>query len=236
MSSHYMCVLVWDLESSRTVWCESLIRYFLFWWNFFFYGRNSTKDHGFRVERSTGSRFVSLSLFSNLFLYCIFLRMRSTSSDNSIYIPEEILVHILLRLPVKSLARFMCVCKSWSDLIGSSSFIGRHVNSYVKNHNHTFLLGLQCNQGKPKIRPSIFFNETFKARCLDMGGLRLHGSSNGLLCLSSDRPNLNSPVSICNPPIMKYVGLPATNLSCPPKSEYWLFLHLGSTLGSTTIK
>ncbi|CAL8992572.1 unnamed protein product [Prunus brigantina] len=162
--------------------------------------------------------------------------MRSTSSENSIYIPEEILIHILLRLPVKSLARFMCVCKSWSDLIGSSSFIGRHVNSYVKNLNHTFLVGLQCNEGKPKIRHSIFFNETFKARCLDMGGLRLYGSSNGLLCLSSNSPDLNSPVSICNPSIMKYVGLPVTNLSCPPNSDYHCVLAFGFNPGLNDYK
>ncbi|BFG15712.1 hypothetical protein CerSpe_019860 [Prunus speciosa] len=161
--------------------------------------------------------------------------MRSTSSENSIYIPEEILINILLRLPVKSLVRFMCVCKSWNDLIGSSSFIGRHVNSYVKNLNHAFLVGLQCTKGKPKIRRSIFFNETFKARCLDMG-LRLHGSSNGLLCLSSNSPNLYSPVSICNPSIMKYVGLPVTNLSRPPKSKYQCVLAFGFNPGLNDYK
>ncbi|KAI5350851.1 hypothetical protein L3X38_003742 [Prunus dulcis] len=84
------------------------------------------------------------------------LRMRSASSENSIYIPEEILIHILLRLPAKSLARF---------------------------------IALKAN---PKFAISIFFNETFKARCLDTGGLRLHGSSTGLLCLSSNSPDLNS--------------------------------------------
>ncbi|XP_021832283.1 putative F-box protein At1g32420 [Prunus avium] len=161
--------------------------------------------------------------------------MRSTSSENSIYIPEEILINILLRLPVKSLVRFMCVFKSWNDLIGSSSFIGRHV-SYVKNLNHAFLVGLRCTEGKPKIRRSIFFNETFKARCLDMGGLRLRGSSNGLLCLSSNSPDLNSPVIICNPSIMKYVRLPVTNLSCPPKFEYRCVLAFGFNPGLNDYK
>ncbi|ONI29226.1 hypothetical protein PRUPE_1G188300 [Prunus persica] len=155
------------------------------------------------------------------------LRMTSTNCKNSIYIPEEILIDILLRLPVKSLVRFMCVCKSWRDLIESSSFIGRHLNRNVKNHGLTFLVGLECNEVKPKIRHSIFSNETFKATCLDMGGFGLYGSSNGLVCLSCKSLDLHCPVTICNPSIMKFVRLPVTNVSCPPKYQYRCVLTFG---------
>ncbi|CAB4294076.1 unnamed protein product [Prunus armeniaca] len=153
--------------------------------------------------------------------------MTSTHCKNSIYIPEEILIDILLRLPVKSLVRFMCVCKSWSNLIESSSFIGRHLNRNVKNHGLTFLVGLECTEVKPKIRHSIFSNETFKATCLDMGGFGLYGSSNGLVCLSCKSLDLDCPVTICNPSIMKFVRLPVTNVSCPPKYQYRCVLTFG---------
>ncbi|XP_008222633.1 PREDICTED: F-box protein CPR30-like [Prunus mume] len=153
--------------------------------------------------------------------------MTSTNCKNSIYIPEEILIDILLRLPVKSLVQFMCVCKSWSNLIESSSFIGRHLNRNVKNHGLTFLVGLECTEVKPKIRHSIFSNETFKATGLDMGGFGLYGSSNGLVCLSCKSLDLDCPVTICNPSIMKFVRLPVTNVSCPPKYQYRCVLTFG---------
>ncbi|MCD7465589.1 hypothetical protein HAX54_001596 [Datura stramonium] len=45
------------------------------------------------------------------------------------YTREETITDVLLiRLPVKSLLRFKCVCKSWSDLIKSASFIKKHFN------------------------------------------------------------------------------------------------------------
>lgn len=51
----------------------------------------------------------------------------TTSIDS--YSREETVNDILLRLPVKSLLRFKCVCKSWHDLIKSSSFIKKHFDN-----------------------------------------------------------------------------------------------------------
>lgn len=41
-------------------------------------------------------------------------------------IPEDIVVDILLRLPVKSIIRFKSVCKGWCALIESPEFVNRH--------------------------------------------------------------------------------------------------------------
>ncbi|KAK7340703.1 hypothetical protein VNO77_21413 [Canavalia gladiata] len=41
-------------------------------------------------------------------------------------LPEELIVEILLRLPVRSLLRFKCVCKSWLSLISDPQFAISH--------------------------------------------------------------------------------------------------------------
>ncbi|CAL9247369.1 unnamed protein product [Arabidopsis halleri] len=46
----------------------------------------------------------------------------------SIYIPLDLQINTLLRLPVKSLLRFRCVSKLWSSIITSQDFQNRHFN------------------------------------------------------------------------------------------------------------
>ncbi|KAL9464639.1 hypothetical protein AB3S75_002276 [Citrus x aurantiifolia] len=40
---------------------------------------------------------------------------------------DDMMVEILSRLPVKSLMRFRCVCKSWNDLVKDPNFIYKHL-------------------------------------------------------------------------------------------------------------
>ncbi|CAJ2634502.1 unnamed protein product [Trifolium pratense] len=42
------------------------------------------------------------------------------------YLPHELIIQILLRLPVKSLLRFKCVCKLWLTLICDTHFANSH--------------------------------------------------------------------------------------------------------------
>ncbi|KAI4353040.1 hypothetical protein L6164_002018 [Bauhinia variegata] len=53
-------------------------------------------------------------------------------------IPEELIVEILLRLPVKSLLRFRCVSKSWLSLISNPEFAKMHFQ-LASNHTHKLL-------------------------------------------------------------------------------------------------
>ncbi|KAK2411915.1 F-box/kelch-repeat protein [Trifolium repens] len=43
-----------------------------------------------------------------------------------LYLPHELITQILLRLPVKSLIRFKCVCKSWFSVISNPHFSNSH--------------------------------------------------------------------------------------------------------------
>ncbi|CAI9784455.1 unnamed protein product [Fraxinus pennsylvanica] len=44
-----------------------------------------------------------------------------------LFLPEEITIEILSRLPVKSLLRFKCVCKTWFSIIQDPKFIDMHM-------------------------------------------------------------------------------------------------------------
>lgn len=46
---------------------------------------------------------------------------------------EDVLVEILARIPVKSLMRFKCVCRSWYCLISDTAFIRKHFILYTNN-------------------------------------------------------------------------------------------------------
>ncbi|XP_057434379.1 F-box/kelch-repeat protein At3g23880-like [Lotus japonicus] len=45
-----------------------------------------------------------------------------------IHIPDELILEILLWLPVKSLVRFTCVCKSWKFIISDPQFVKLHLD------------------------------------------------------------------------------------------------------------
>ncbi|RHN63709.1 putative F-box domain-containing protein [Medicago truncatula] len=44
------------------------------------------------------------------------------------HMPNELMIQILLRLPVKSLIRFKSVCKSWFSLVSDTHFAYSHFN------------------------------------------------------------------------------------------------------------
>ncbi|CAL8085817.1 unnamed protein product [Prunus armeniaca] len=161
--------------------------------------------------------------------------MVSKRRKNSMYIPDEVLIDILIRLPVKSLIRFMTVCKSWRNMIGRLSFIGEHLNRNLNNHAHTFLVALHNNGGTGDTGYSLLSNETFEV-CITVQHrsrkpFGIYGSSNGLLCLSYEKLNLNNPIWIYNPSLKKRVTLwqllPGSGMSWRPLFGYGMTLAFG---------
>ncbi|KQK14105.1 hypothetical protein BRADI_1g14330v3 [Brachypodium distachyon] len=47
--------------------------------------------------------------------------------DNASILPDETLLEVLLRLPVKAILRFRAVCRSWAALLSSDSFCDLHM-------------------------------------------------------------------------------------------------------------
>nr|ABY82416.1 S-haplotype-specific F-box protein [Prunus pseudocerasus] len=144
---------------------------------------------------------------------------------------KEILIDILVRLPAKSLVRFLCTCKSWSDLIGSSSFVSTQLHRNVTKHAHVYLLCLhhpnfERNDDpddpyvKQEFHWSLFSNETFE-ECSKLSHplgstehYGIYGSSNGLVCFSDEILNFDSPIHIWNPSVKKFKTPPtSTNIN-----------------------
>ncbi|TQD88479.1 hypothetical protein C1H46_026003 [Malus baccata] len=126
------------------------------------------------------------------------------------HIPEEIWFEILARLPVKSLLRFRCVCKSWNTLISSPGFKTAHLGKNIMRDSYDYFLIRTANY-----RFSLYCRDTV-AKCLDLElpeqeniSLRINGSCNGLLCLSNHLGRcLRNPIYLWNPSIRKFKRLP----------------------------
>ncbi|XP_030970218.1 putative F-box protein At3g16210 [Quercus lobata] len=59
------------------------------------------------------------------------------------YLPEEVVINVLSRLPPKSLIRFKCVSKTWRSLIGTPDLISRNLI------NHSTLISKSEDPNNP---------------------------------------------------------------------------------------
>nr|XP_023926066.1 F-box protein At3g07870-like [Quercus suber] len=102
------------------------------------------------------------------------------------YVPHDIVLNILTRLPVKSLLRFRCICKSYYSSITTPNFISSHLNNTNNNKDH----------GTPFDFPS--------------GRAKIVGSYNGLLCLADieSTTTFGNVIYLWNPSIRKFKRLP----------------------------
>ncbi|TKY65762.1 F-box/kelch-repeat protein [Spatholobus suberectus] len=107
---------------------------------------------------------------------------------------DELVMEILSWLPVKSLLRFTCVCKSFQSLISDSSFVKLHLHRSPKNAN--FLVeycpfSLARSFVLPCPARSLLENPLSHIAHDSLGfGLnnkyQVHGSCNGLVCFIAE--------------------------------------------------
>ncbi|KAJ9554013.1 hypothetical protein OSB04_018058 [Centaurea solstitialis] len=112
--------------------------------------------------------------------------MAPTTIDN---FPLDVLSNILIRLPAKPLARIRCVSKPWNTLLSQPSFIKSHLQRYIKDNDEILVVFANGFGSDPEL---------------------VHGSVNGLICLSYRTSNNAEPViQIWNRSLLAILTLPS---------------------------
>ncbi|KAH6808613.1 hypothetical protein C2S51_026396 [Perilla frutescens var. frutescens] len=123
-------------------------------------------------------------------------------------LPNDVIIEILTRLPVKPLVKFRCVSKSWRALISSRQFVRIHLkNSRIDPSftTHRIILNghgniKQCSVNSILHEPfSEAFDLSYSAQS-EINSVRVVGSCDGLICLFTDRKDLvlwNPTTRIC---------------------------------------
>ncbi|XP_058185573.1 F-box protein At5g49610-like [Rhododendron vialii] len=143
-------------------------------------------------------------------------------------LPQDVLMEILSRLPVKTLLRFKSVSKNWYSLIQNPHFISLHRT----RAGLYYCVSLVCTaENLPSQWSMYLLPDETSIQYLDLSFARRHlnkgfghqGYCNGLMCLS-----LNSNILICNPATRECRLLPR-----PPYHE-WHTSYLGFAFDSKT--
>ncbi|XP_017984401.1 PREDICTED: F-box/kelch-repeat protein At3g23880-like [Theobroma cacao] len=149
-------------------------------------------------------------------------------TDNEL--SEILVMEILLRLPVKSLMRFKCVCKSWYSSFQTSYFITNHrnnLNLFFKGFDKVPYLSLLSTETEIKKHDEqdVRFNLKVKEKIhmpvsiCNSWRLTVSGPCNGLLCLHD-----GYTITLWNPSTREVKLLPE---SPTPSTDYTYFFCIG---------
>ncbi|KAI5648125.1 hypothetical protein M9H77_34130 [Catharanthus roseus] len=139
--------------------------------------------------------------------------MDFSDSDFNISSQEDLTVEILRKLPVKSLIRFCCMCKSWKTLIRSNdNFIKSHLKlSLCKNPNRTTNVLFYSEPNFKKIR---YLDQLLIPGNLSLGPhFTLVGSCNGIICYYNNVIIRGNSMNLClrNPATHEFRSFPDGN-------------------------
>ncbi|KAI9127435.1 hypothetical protein K1719_001994 [Acacia pycnantha] len=107
---------------------------------------------------------------------------------DSPFLPMEIIINILKRLPVKSLLRFQSVCKELKNLFKTPYFITEHYNHSAHKNPLLISSAFSCNPRRSSLCLLRYNMESLEIESIPaMFSLRrswgIIGSCNGLLCV-----------------------------------------------------
>uniref|UniRef100_A0A2P2JE44 F-box domain-containing protein n=2 Tax=Rhizophora mucronata TaxID=61149 RepID=A0A2P2JE44_RHIMU len=121
-------------------------------------------------------------------------------------LPQDVIIGILLRLPVKSLARFKCVSKSWYAIITSHNFVYKHLG----NKNDGCLIAHYAT-GQSDLASVVLFpdktlaDSSYHAFELPFSRAILHGPCNGIFFVTFGEQDY----ALWNPATKEYLDLPS---------------------------
>ncbi|XP_050217352.1 putative F-box protein At3g16210 [Mercurialis annua] len=127
------------------------------------------------------------------------------------FLPEEIVVQILSRLPAKSVLKFSCACKLWNSIIKNPNFIP----TFSSNKHHPCIFILHYDGRDLKYKYSMRFDDEDFDEYLFLQPVcnppdevgEVIGSSGGLVCLCYQNSRIDKLI-ICNPCIRKSLVIP----------------------------
>ena len=123
-------------------------------------------------------------------------------------LPNDLILQILARLPIKSLFRFKSVCKSWSNLPSDAHFIRLHYQASSKDPNLLIEILDPTIPSSNFISIDGFFNVSRFSLDFLNDRVKIRAASNGILCCASVR---NKGIYyVCNPMTRELRLLPRT--------------------------
>ncbi|XP_074265370.1 putative F-box only protein 10 [Silene latifolia] len=137
------------------------------------------------------------------------------------YIPPEVVTQILENLPVKTLLRFRCVCKSWCSIIDHPNFVSLHLKySRVRRDKDKLLFALERlgPWGESGCSLTVLQTDTLKNpkhifRISDEFEYYILGACDGLLLVQRyGSPCYKEELRLWNPCIRKSLTLPTNPL------------------------
>ncbi|XP_026377555.1 F-box protein CPR1-like [Papaver somniferum] len=156
------------------------------------------------------------------------LRRREMSS-----LPEEMQLEIYSRLPVKTVLRFKCLCKTCCSHFGEPSFVKKHRDHAISKNTCTFImLHYEVGVGKSNPMYSVEYNSLSSklssgahnplSEAVEMDypimpsdSFEILGSCDGLLCLlDTSDPTSQNDIFLWNPSTREYKKIPV-----PPNFE-----------------
>ncbi|XVF69223.1 hypothetical protein PTKIN_Ptkin11bG0063700 [Pterospermum kingtungense] len=164
-----------------------------------------------------------------------------TRSKGRIEIPEAVVEDILLKLPVKSLLRFRCVCKMWCSTFHTSYFITKHHQNNIRNNNLNLLLKSWLNSTVDDVdyfsalsteKGDNFLvkeNIHFPLFETDWHAPIVSGPCNGLFCLYYE-----GEAALWNPSTREFKFLPQSSVQRHPLVNFTSFGCLGFGFDSKT--
>ncbi|KAL3526651.1 hypothetical protein ACH5RR_011307 [Cinchona calisaya] len=159
---------------------------------------------------------------------------------DSARLPEDVLEEVLVRLPVKSLLQFRCVCKAWCALIKSPLFIHMHLsrprnkhvmlNRFIKDESKS-VISYHSHDDKESLRavkvPYLLETPPFDLR-QQFQHAQLLGPCNGIICLTDF-----CDIYLCNPATHESKKLPPIPFGCP-EEHYYSTHYVGFGFDQTT--
>lgn len=143
-------------------------------------------------------------------------------------LPDELVIEILSRLPVKTIVQSTCVCKRWYSIIKSPALVSAQLSHSISNPSNHYILASTSSPSVSRKVPTLYLISDDKSLS-HRGNFKLPfetrfqtvfivGSCHGLVCLIDgdyDEPCglYGHDIYLINPSIQKYRKLSA-ELSC----------------------